>query len=148
MVGDAWLQNYKNRKASIILIRNQNGENAIKALETKGKVILNEGSIEDIIESQSENLVYGHSARLMNAYLNKRQIITPEFSYGKNQTQKHSLKFHHQIFFAYELVMRRIAQKSKYNLFRSAFVFYKWPLIIIFSIRQLLNRFYRRPNQK
>ncbi len=140
VVGDAWLKNYTNEKTSIVLIRNQNGDSALKELKKKGKVILNEGSIEDIIESQSENLVYGRSAQLMNAYLKTRHIITPELSFGEDQRQRHVLKFHHRIFFAYELFMRRIVQKSRYNFFRFAFVFYKWPLIIMFSIRQLINR--------
>ena len=79
---------------------------------------------------------------------NNEYMITPEFSFGDNQKQKQVLKFHHRIFFAYELLLRRVIQKSKYNLYRFAFVFYKWPSIIMFSFRQLVNRYGGSPDLK
>ena len=139
VVGDAWLADYKNEKMSIVLIRNNNGDRVLDELKTSEKVVLDKGTIEDIIESQSEDLVYGHSAKLMNAFLIQKRIITPKFTFGDDQ--KRVLKFYHLIFFTYELFMRNIIQKSKYHLYRYAFVFYKWPYIITFSIRKLINRY-------
>ena len=140
VVGDAWLKEYKNDKMSIVLIRNGNGDRVLTDLKMKGKIVLNKGSIEDIIESQSEDLVYGHSARLMNVYLAKKHWITPEFYFGDDQNEKPALKFYHQILFAYELFMRKVTQKSKYDLYRFAFLFYKLPSLIFFVIRKLINR--------
>ena len=146
-VGDAWLKAYQGKKMSIILVRNRNGARALRSLEQNGKVVLEKGSVEDIIESQSENLVYGHSARLMNAYLTQKDMITPKFYFGEAGTRE-NLKFYHQLNFAYELLMRKTIQKSRYTFYRFSFIFYKWPLIIKFFLHKLTKRSSRSQGAK
>ena len=146
-VGDAWLKAYQSKKMSIILVRNRNGVRALRSLERQRKIVLEKGSIADIVESQSENLVYGHSARLMNAYLAQKNMITPKFSFGEARSRE-NLKFYHRLNFAYELFMRKTIQKSRYNFYRFAFICYKGPSILKFFFRKLIKRSRRSQDAK
>jgi coenzyme F420-reducing hydrogenase beta subunit len=137
-VGDAWLKRYTNEKMSIVLIRNKKGESAINDLIATGKVIFVNGNTEDILESQSEDLVCGRSAKVMKDYLARKKIITPKFSFGDDY--KPVLQWFHRFLFNYELLMRGIVKESKYGLYRIAFLIYKWPITIILSVWMRVHR--------
>jgi len=61
--GDAWLERKTGEKISIIVTRSEVGEACIGSLEEAGLLISELGGIEDIIESQGADLVYGYTAR-------------------------------------------------------------------------------------
>jgi len=117
-VGDAWLKRFSaaHEKLSILVTRTSLGEDLIEKLEKKGSLILTKTTPEDIIESQSLNLVNGISAQKLALFQKVRKQPVPAF--GFSNTNIHRLSLKETIKCREELLWRTAVRLRYYYLYR------------------------------
>ena len=119
-VGDAWLARHTGAKLSIIAIRSQAGDAALKAIVATGDVTLESASLADLEESQSANLVFGHTARKLNAFLSQRGYSTPSFDFGESDSAVR-VTLPDRIAFRFELLLRWVLRREWYRAYRALY---------------------------
>ena len=129
VVGDAWLKRKPKAtdKLSIVVTRTDRGSAALNKLVTMRKVVLEEGTIEDIEESQSYNLIHGVVAGKLNRFLQERGRLTPQFDYGDGPRHT-SLTVAERIDFGFEIALRRLLRSGQYRAYRAMYVLFRWRL--------------------
>ncbi len=120
-VGDAWLERKQDEKLSIIVTRTITGDRALSALISQDNLVLEQGLYLDIEESQSPNLVYSYVARKMSSFLQKIDIITPQFIFSDSD-HKIPLNFNNFWEFKFEMLIRKIIRSSQYKLYRKLYL--------------------------
>lgn len=114
-VGDAWLSRFAaaQEKQSIVVTRTARGQALLSRLSANGVVQLTGASVEDIVESQSANLVYGESAQKYAGFMCKRSGFAPEFVYSDTVT----LKPGGQLPFYFEEIWRMVVRRGWYRFY-------------------------------
>ena len=144
-VGDAWLKKYDNPEAkiSIIVSRTSKGEKILDSLEHSQKLVLSQGNPDEIIESQSLNLVLGLYARQLSRLLNSKGITTPKFFYSGSEKYSYteekdieSLTIKDRFYMNEELVWRSLVRRKHYFLYRLRVLVRMLPR----QIRQLFSK--------
>ncbi len=140
-IGDAWLKRVGSRKESLIIIRSSRGNAVMEDLAAQGAVSLEPGSLDDIEESQSKDLVLSLTAQRLNRYLRKRGVNTPTFLYSTRYSTRASVveKNGSSSFFQ-EMWMRRLIRRKRYELFRSAYMLFHG----MRYVRTLVHRAFKR----
>lgn len=122
-VGDAWLARKTTDKLSIIVARTSAGLNVLRNLEKAGVLQLEDAGEDDIIESQSKDLVEGLTARRFSRYLASKGVSTPQFVYGEAVQEKSpTLSLSGSAEFGAERVLRSLLRARYYRLFRAAYM--------------------------
>ena len=119
-IGDAWVQRMAGKKKSIVVTRTQEGLREMNRLCESGQLLMETGSVTDIDESQSRNLVYGDSASRLNAFLSTEGYITPKFEYGDDR-RADSTRFQRALF-RMEMYMRSVVRSSRYGRYRTLYL--------------------------
>ena len=132
-IGDAWLKQYPNSndKLSLVVIRTAKGERELDALEGKGKVVFHYGSVSDIVESQSSNLVFGGQARKYSAYRKSKGRFVPRFAFS-SECGEVVVSIYDRYLFAVEEKWRDLVRRKSYRSY------YYWMYI------KLLPQYVRR----
>lgn len=117
-VGDAWLKSNKGEKRSLIVIRTNAGSKVIEQMSNNGQLILEKGSVEDIVESQSANLVFGNTAMKLQQYLRNKNIFVPRFIFHRAQQYDLVLSRGENIIFRFEFVLRNLLRNGRYEKFK------------------------------
>ena len=78
---------------------------------------LESGSYDDVIESQSHNLVYNVYARKLNHIMRERRRHTPRFLYADNNTTP-IISYLDYLQFAFEIFLRAIIRQRHYKIYR------------------------------
>ena len=68
-----------------MLVRSERGERIIDELETAGRVELADGSIDDVVESQSASLCLGTAAREIAWLMNEEGVAPTHFDFGDDR---------------------------------------------------------------
>lgn len=119
-VGDAWLAREASRKTSVLLIRSTQGQAWVEALTASGELQVEPGHTEDLVESQSADLVYGFTARRVSDYLRRVGIQAPAFAFeGASPTAKAGT--YSWAMFLREHLLRTLARQGRYTLFRALY---------------------------
>ncbi len=121
IVGDAWLKRKEGQKVSIIGCRTERGEQALATIEQLGLLKMETSSFDDLIESQSANLVFGSHARKMNKILKEKGQVTPSFLFrDHNAFVKVTLKDKYSV--SIELIRRRLVRGGYYSIYRLLYI--------------------------
>ncbi len=117
-VGDAWLQRFSaaHEKLSILITRTGLGENLIETLAKSGGLILDRSTPEDIVESQSLNLVNGITAQTVAIFQQGRNQPVPNFHFSNSRS--HSLSFREALKCREELFWRAVVRLRYYSVYR------------------------------
>jgi coenzyme F420 hydrogenase subunit beta len=135
-VGDAWLQRKKGQKMSLVLTRSALGEALILGMAEQGEIIIENGSLADIVESQTPGLVYGHTAKRLNRYLAKKKTTAPRFYFGSVCDDATSRpRWWDRYIFDLEMYLKRKIYSGKYAEYRF--------LYFIKNIKSLTGHFLR-----
>lgn len=122
-VGDAWIKRTWGNKLSVIVSRNQRGEEAIQQLMNFKDIHIERTSVADLIESQSKNLVYGIDARKMTSYLKLKKEFTPRFIFNSGDSNKSELSKAELSHLKFDFYKREIVFKGEYRRYRSIYMF-------------------------
>ena len=117
-VRDAWLARKVGEKTSIVIVRTKKGAAEMKKLREQEDLVLEDGLMSDLVETQSHNLVYGVEARELNEFLKGRGVVTPEFSFGAKNDPPVLLSSRRARAFRFELRMRELLRSGSYRRFR------------------------------
>lgn len=117
-VGDAWLERKQSEKMSIVIARTTKGKEAVLRLKDQGDLLIEQSDVSDILESQSENLVEGYSARKMSKFLTERDIKTPNFNFGESSTSTLKVSFRELMKINQELFFRALIRDTSYKKYR------------------------------
>ena len=124
IAGDAWLERTKTEKISVIATRTEVGDALIANLANKGKIELEAGSFEDLIESQSSNLVLGTKAREINAIMREQGKVTPTFHFA--DVLDKPIGDAGRKSFSHEMKRRGLIRNRHYLFYRLLYVFRRW----------------------
>lgn len=136
-VGDAWLGRTSTKKISVVVARTSVGETMVRELENSGQINLEPSSFEDLIESQSRNLVFDTIARKINRQLKEDGKISPQYKFNDSDnfvlvSLLDRLRFNGEIFF------RRIVRKKYFKLYRVLMVV-RHPLLLLRLVRDIIS---------
>lgn len=122
-VGDAWLQRVGRRKVSLAVARSARGRMVYEGLLASGRLYDEAGGVEDLIESQSADLVYGHTARHINRMLSRQDRLTPRFVFAgeANRPASHPT-WRDRLDFAIECKARVWLRSGRYVIYRRLMV--------------------------
>jgi len=129
-VGDAWLKRFEDEKLSIVVSRTDIGLHKIRELEKNGEITLKSGEFSDLIESQSDDIVYSHSAIDMNSYLRSKKRHAPKFNFDGKDQGSVKLGITKRLDFSFDMFMRVLIIRGKYKLYRILY-FLRWVCITI-----------------
>ena len=119
-VGDAWLARTRGQKTSVVAVRTPAGRARIDALVGAGKLELEPGSVADLYESQSADLVEGHTARRLGAVLDAAGHPVPKFRFRDGRAAPApTLRARADV--AFEQAMRALLRSGSYAAYRSAY---------------------------
>ncbi len=116
-VGDAWLGRTSTKKISVVVARSKAGENLVNELENSGKINLEPSSFDDLIESQSRNLVFGTVAKKINQQINEGGGISPRYTFN-DSGEPVSVSFLARLRFRVEIKLREVVRKKRYEAYR------------------------------
>jgi coenzyme F420-reducing hydrogenase beta subunit len=121
VVGDAWLERYREEKVSLTVSRTAQGQKALEEAASRGHILLQEGRREDIAESQSEDLLLGISAEFMGRYRRSRGFPSPEFTFSPYRAEWPSFSLKTRIIWEREHRLRRVVRSGRYRTYRLLF---------------------------
>ena len=116
IAGDAWLARTRGQKTSIIGVRSDRGQEIVDEMVNRGLLHLETGSIDDFVESQSENLIYGITAQKLNRWFNRRGISTPGYQFV-NKNSAIEVGVVDAISFYLETLRRHVLRSGRYKIF-------------------------------
>lgn len=116
VAGDAWLARKPEEKLSVIGVRSSNGARLITEMVEGGYLQLEKGSFADIVESQSENLVYANTARKLETFLNQKGISSPQYVFNTSGDEIR-LSRTQQVAFELEMFRRKVVRSRYYKVF-------------------------------
>ena len=133
-VGDAWLKRKRGEKLSIIIARNAVGVELLENLAKKNRLVIEDGTFEDVIESQSSNLVFGTIARKLNTYLSKNRKIYPKFIFEDKVLQDEITVLDH-LKFKIEFIKRDLVRAQKYRKYKFIYALTKLKQLSIIYLK-------------
>lgn len=117
IAGDAWLSRKRSEKTSVICLRTENGQALFEQLIARGYLEEEDGTYADVIESQSENLVYGKTARKLSRWLQGRGLPITEYRFAQdNDVVRLSLL--DRLAFRLEWLRRHLVRRRYYIAFK------------------------------
>ncbi|MDH3428669.1 MAG: Coenzyme F420 hydrogenase/dehydrogenase, beta subunit C-terminal domain [Gammaproteobacteria bacterium] len=116
IAGDAWLARTQGQKVSIIGVRSDKGQKVVDEMASKGLLLLEAGSIDDFVESQSENLIYGITAQKMKRWFGQRGIRTPAYHFADKGPEIETSAVDGFSFYL-ETLRRHVLRTGKYRTF-------------------------------
>ncbi len=134
-VGDAWLARKGQQKLSIVVVRSDLAMTLVDDLRQQSRLILEKGCVEDIVESQSPNLVYGKVAQKLAIYQRNRHRCVPHYPFLENE----KLSFVESIGFMRNDWFRHIIRSRRYKLFRFLYLLSR-PLLYVSYLKQQFGR--------
>lgn len=129
-VGDAWLARMGDRKLSVIAVRSTRGASAIAGERAAGRLLVEPGTIADLVESQSRDLMYGETAGRLAAWLRRRGRPAPQFGY-----QPPAMQPAEGGSFAVEMLRRGVLRRGWYRSYRWLYALSRPALILRFLRR-------------
>jgi coenzyme F420-reducing hydrogenase beta subunit len=135
-VGDAWLGRTSTEKISVVVARTSVGETMMQELENSGQINLEPSSFEDLIESQSRNLVFDTIARKINQQLKEDGKISPQYKFNDSDNFV-SVSFLDRLRFNAEVIFRGIVRKKHFKLYRVLMVA-RHPLLLLRLLRDII----------
>lgn len=146
-VGDAWLRKFPDSKdkVSIVVVRTELGMKQYSRLIENGILISEDAKVNDIIESQSDDLVYGRSARKVNQYMRSIGQITPSFNFSELEPPIELAKSERQQFNK-ELYWRQKVREGSYKLYYSKMYLKIFPNLIRRKIIAIIKIILRKHN--
>lgn len=130
-VGDAWVKRKSQEKCSLVLARTGRGLSELQEIEQAGSICLETGSVDDILVSQSENLVYGIDAQKFARFLSDRGIKTPDYPIANPNLSKPGIS--ETMSMHIEMALRGIVRSGRYLFYRQ-----------LYTTRFLFRRIYGR----
>lgn len=119
-VGDAWLARTRGQKTSVVVARTASGLERIDALVAAGRLVLQPGTVDDLYESQSADLVEGRTARRLGAVLAAAGRPVPRFRYRDGRAAPApTLRARADV--AFEDAMRALMRTGSYGAYRAAY---------------------------
>ena len=131
VVGDAWLARKSHEKMSVIGIRSPRAVKLLTTMIERGYLVVEKGSYADIVESQSENLVYSFTARKLSRLLSQRGVPIPNYHYKLDKADTR-IPLAEKASFEFEFIRRDVVRKGHYKLFW-------WMYLLKFTTNQLLR---------
>jgi coenzyme F420 hydrogenase subunit beta len=116
VAGDAWLARKPDQKLSVIGVRSSRGARLITQMVEGGYLKLEKGSFQDIVESQSANLVYARTARKLAKFLSVKGISSPKYIF-KTDSNDIRLSLAQSLAFQLELFRRSLVRRRYYRSF-------------------------------
>jgi coenzyme F420 hydrogenase subunit beta len=146
-VGDAWLKKFPRNKdkVSIVVVRTELGMVEYSKLVENSTLISENAQVDDIIESQSDDLVYGRSAQKLNQFISSMGQRTPVFSFSDNE-QRIDLSKSEQHQLKDELYWRAKVREGLYKLYFFKIYTKTFPNFIRRKIITLIKMIIRRHN--
>jgi coenzyme F420-reducing hydrogenase beta subunit len=135
VVGDAWLKRTTTRKISVITTRTDIGENLIHELENSGQINMEPSSFNDLIESQSNNLVFGTVAKKINQQLKENGKIAPCYTFN-DSSDLVLVSFMDRLRFKVESIFRGIVRRRYFRLYRILYIARHPFMVLYFLIRK------------
>jgi coenzyme F420 hydrogenase subunit beta len=123
-VGDAWLSREPTAKLSIILARSKRGNDVLRKMQLREELVLQPATKADIIESQSDDLVYGHTAKKLRQFLQGRDVYLPVFSFPTSEAGSAHLGWRDRLQFRVEWILRGLIRARRYRTFRRLYFGY------------------------
>ncbi|MGK0178930.1 MAG: coenzyme F420-reducing hydrogenase beta subunit, partial [Nitrospinales bacterium] len=136
-VGDAWLGKTSTKKISVVVARTSVGENMVRELENSGQINLEPSSFEDLIESQSRNLVFDTIARKINQQLREDGNTSPQYKFNDSDDFV-SVSFLDRLRFNVETFFRGVVRKKHFKLYRALTVA-RHPLLLLHLLRDIIS---------
>ncbi len=124
-VGDAWLKRTGKEKLSLVVARTSRGDDRLQELVRRQILILEDAEAGDLVESQSENLVYGLGARKLNRYLGVRNKPVPRFVFDA-ESEPVRVGWWDWFEFKLEFWLRSLVRSGRYLAYRRVYIFYKY----------------------
>ncbi len=135
-VGDAWLGRTSTKKISVLVARTSIGENMVRELENSGQINLEPSSFDDLIESQSRNLVFDTVARKINQQLKEVGKNSPKYTF-KDSDEFVSVSLLARLQFNVEIFFRGIVRKKHFKLYRVLMVA-RHPMLLLRFLRDII----------
>lgn len=120
-VGDAWLKRRREEKVSLVVSRTARGEGFLRRASESGHIRLIEGREEDIIESQSRDLVYGHTARNRAGYLEGKGSPVTRFVFSGEEGHNPPVASPTPVKWGVESFLAGAARRGFYRTYRLLF---------------------------
>jgi len=119
-VGDAWLKRNPGEKLSLVIVRNKLGLERISKLISSERIKVTPGTVSDLFESQSKNLVCGSVAIKLNNFLANSGVIVPTFTYSRHSASSgFTDKTRYRVTrFIFEKVLRTMIRQQRYQIYR------------------------------
>jgi coenzyme F420-reducing hydrogenase beta subunit len=117
-VGDAWLERLpaSEDKVSVVIARTERGHQLIETMHETGLLVMANSSADDIIESQSYNLVHGISAQELVMYQVARGSAVPQFKYTGTHVETIGRRRYISLF--EHFIWRKLVRLEYYSLYR------------------------------
>lgn len=120
VVGDAWLPStvFTKTGISLIICRTSATTQLISSLESTGRIVTYEGSVEEIRESQTDRVIFGEFAYAYADYLeaigqHRPEMIGPNKGHGTLRPRREVARFHREL-----LRKQRLMYARRYQLLR------------------------------
>ena len=138
-VGDAWLKRVGSEKVSVIISRSERGRSMVERLTNQGRVICHKGSYDDVIESQSRDLVRGENARAFSMFLAGKGVQVPDWGFAADDNSVSSVSVR-TLYFSSELRRRDLVRRGRYESFRKWYAISRYRSIASFVVKKCLDR--------
>jgi hypothetical protein len=132
-VGDAWLARKDSQKLSIAVARTPAGEALLQSLRQQERIEIEVGSVADIEESQSKDLVYGYTAQRLACLIDAQHKQIMDYGFVSNPvtvTGKDKLKF------KLEQIKRRLLRSGDYRAYRLLYTLTKIKPLLVFILKR------------
>ncbi len=133
-VGDAWLARKSSQKLSLVVTRTRAGETAFDELKRSGRIEVEPGSVADIEESQSKNLVYGTVARRLSRHRARRNLPVVEYAFQESGSDPRGVVGAR---FWLERVKRGLIRKRRYRAYRTVYALSKPQHLLAFLVKRV-----------
>lgn len=132
-VGDAWLPRKGKQKLSIVVTRTAAGEALIQGLHQQQSINIELGSVADIEESQSKDLVYGTTAQKLAVMLQAQGKPIMDYRFeGQPVVPDRRDKLKLQL----ELIKRKLLRSGSYTAYRLFYALTKIKPLLSFIMKR------------
>lgn len=139
VAGDAWLERTKTQKISVLGIRTERGYKVIDRLAQSKRIILETATFDDFIESQSNNLVYGDTARKINRQLQQKSGIAPQYMFADSENRV-ALNVLERFAFKVEMIRRSLVRNQLFALYRTLYVVRRLRMVVRVIVKKIIKR--------
>lgn len=132
-IGDAWLSRKGKQKLSILVVRTSRGKKILDSLVNQSRIELEIGSEDDILESQGEDLVYGHTAQKLAKIMTAADKPAPNYPFSENSS---AVMYKDRFKFGLERMKRELLQRGSYRTYRVLYTILKLKSVIGFILKR------------